>query len=182
MMEFMYNQDIKDKIFFEALYKDNYNDICTYISVITFNKLDYEALAQDVFLIAFQKIDILRHHINPKGWLYNTARNIAQDALKKKMNTYEIPTPIEELDKHTANSDESDDIFCELEGFLTSDEILLLKKHFAEGQSISDIAHLRNIKTGTMRMKFSRLYKKIKNLNIFNPIMLLFAIINQYYK
>ncbi len=181
-MKSMYNRELRNRKFFETLYKDNYNDICTYISVITFNKLDYESLAQDVFLIAFQKIDVLRHHINPTGWLYSTARNITMDALKKKMNTYEIPTSIEELDKCAVNPPELEDIFCELEGFLTSDEIRLLKKHFKEGQSISDIAQQCNIKTGTMRMKFSRMYKKIKNLNIFNISMLLFAVINQYYK
>ena len=50
-----------------------------------------------------------------------------------------------------------------LEKVITSNEIKMLRQHFIEGYSIKEISIANSMKIGTGTMKFSRMYKKIKN-------------------
>ena len=166
--------------FFETLYKNYYCSICNYISTITFHKVDAEALTQDTFIIALEKISKLIHHPNPQGWLYQTTRNLSRDKMRSKQYRFEILTTDEELDQYPRTIPDSESIFDDLEEFLNKDECFLLKKHFKDGYKIIELACKYGVKQSTMNMRFSRIYKKLRKLKLFNVFMLLFISIYPY--
>lgn len=174
----MSNKNIakEDIEFFDKLYIKYYKDICKYISVITRGKFS-EDIAQETFCTAWEKIYEIKKHPSPRNWLYKTAKNKTMTAMKKKMNICETPISVEELDTYTADSPEEQSIFDDLSNILTKEEIRMLKQHFVEGYSIKEISLANSIKTGTGTMKFSRIYKKIKNSKFFNFFMLFFIMI-----
>ena len=83
--------------------------------------------------------------------------------MKKKMNICETPIPECELDTYEAVAYEEQFTFDDLKNVLTSNEIKMLRQHFIEGYSIKEISIANSMKIGTGTMKFSRMYKKIKN-------------------
>ena len=87
--------------------------------------------------------------------------------MKKKMNICETPIPECELDTYEAVAYEEQFTFDDLKNVLTSNEIKMLRQHFIEGYSIKEISIANSMKIGTGTMKFSRMYKKIKNFFIF---------------
>ena len=95
--------------------------------------------------------------------LYKTARNKIMTTMKKKMNICETPIPECELDTYEAVAYEEQFTFDDLKNVLTSNEIKMLRQHFIEGYSIKEISIANSMKIGTGTMKFSRMYKKIKN-------------------
>ena len=72
-------------------------------------------------------------------------------------------TPECELDTYEAVAYEEQFTFDDLKNVLTSNEIKMLRQHFIEGYSIKEISIANSMKIGTGTMKFSRMYKKIKN-------------------
>ena len=154
----------RDKKFFDKLYSENYSGICKYISVITNDRLPCDDIAQEVFIIALQKIKVLETHANPVKWLYITAKNIVMNNFKRKMTFSEIPTPDEKLDMYTSKEEIIDSTFSDYENILTPEELYILKRHFIEGYSIKEISEEQSINRGTGTMRFSRIYKKIRKI------------------
>ena len=130
------------------------------------SRIDREAIAQDTFITAVQKVEHLMHHPRPIMWVMTTARNKVMDEMKRKTNIMEIPTTYEDLDKHESAEIFGDDTFPNLEDILTKDEMTLLKKHWDEGYTLSEIADMESVKPGTLRLRMSRIYAKIKKSKI----------------
>ena len=166
-----YKLSKEELAFFTYLYKTFYAEVCKYISIITRNRLPREDIAQETFLVALNKIVDVKQHPNPDKWLFVTARNIAYDTLNKGMNTREIPTVMEELNLVGMNNTEVDFLFSDLEKILTSEEVSLLKKRFFEGYTIKEISNKQAANPGSTRMKFSRIYKKIRESDFFVALL-----------
>ena len=120
-------------------------------------------IVQETFCTAWEKLYEIKTHPSPQNWLYKTARNKIMTTMKKKMNICETPIPECELDTYEAVAYEEQFIFDDLKNVLTSNEIKMLRQHFIEGYSIKEISIANSMKIGTGTMKFSRMYKKIKN-------------------
>ena len=134
----MINENTKkdDVGFFNRLYNQYYQKIYKYILFITGVRFS-EDIVQETFCTAWEKLYEIKTHPSPQNWLYKTARNKIMTTMKKKMNICETPIPE-----------------C---------EIKMLRQHFIEGYSIKEISIANSMKIGTGTMKFSRMYKKIKN-------------------
>lgn len=122
-----------------------------------------EDIVQETFCTAWEKLYEIKTHPSPQNWLYKTARNKIMTTMKKKMNICETPIPECELDTYEAVAYEEQFAFDDLKNILTSNEIKMLRQHFIEGYSIKEISIANSMKIGTGTMKFSRMYKKIKN-------------------
>lgn len=151
-----------EKLYFESVISV-YKLVC---SMIHGNKIDREAIVQDTFELAIQKVDSLMKHSNPIQWLFTTARNKVMDELKRKINVAEIPTSYEELDVYEDIRLRRECDFSSMEDILTEDEINLLKKHWEEGYLLSEIADMNSVKLSTIKMRMSRIYAKIKKSKI----------------
>ena len=132
----MINENTKkdDVGFFNRLYNQYYQKIYKYILFITGVRFS-EDIVQETFCTAWEKLYEIKTHPSPQNWLYKTARNKIMTTMKKKMNICETPIPE-----------------CCLSIFIS----LLVKIFFKSSKANS-------MKIGTGTMKFSRMYKKIKN-------------------
>ncbi len=160
----MINENTKkdDVGFFNRLYNQYYQKIYKYILFITGVRFS-EDIVQETFCTAWEKLYEIKTHPSPQNWLYKTARNKIMTTMKKKMNICETPIPECELDTYEAVAYEEQFIFDDLKNILTTNEIKMLRQHFIEGYSIKEISIANSMKIGTGTMKFSRMYKKIKN-------------------
>ena len=160
----MINENTKkdDVGFFNRLYNQYYQKIYKYILFITGVRFS-EDIVQETFCTAWEKLYEIKTHPSPQNWLYKTARNKIMTTMKKKMNICETPIPECELDTYEAVAYEEQFTFDDLKNVLTSNEIKMLRQHFIEGYSIKEISIANSMKIGTGTMKFSRMYKKIKN-------------------
>ena len=96
-----------------------------------------------------------------------TARNKIMDEMKRKSNFMEDPVSYEELDEYESPILSMNNSFSDFADALTSEEIALLKKHWEEGYTLSEIADMKSVKPGTLRMRMSRIYSKIKKSKMF---------------
>ena len=152
-----------DKEAFNELITFYYPFVSKFLFKITCNKETTEDIVQETFCTAWEKLYEIKTHPSPQNWLYKTARNKIMTTMKKKMNICETPIPECELDTYEAVAYEEQFTFDDLKNVLTSNEIKMLRQHFIEGYSIKEISIANSMKIGTGTMKFSRMYKKIKN-------------------
>lgn len=159
--------DVQSK-FIESLYIENKVSIYKFVNSMTRwnSRIDREAIVQETFVTAMKKVDQLMKHPAPIHWLYMTARNKAIDELKRKINLIEIPTTLEHLDEYESAESKEDNSLLNFECILTSDEIALLQKRWGEGYTVSELAVKNSAKPGTMRMRMSRIYAKIKKVKL----------------
>lgn len=155
--------------FIEKSYAKNVLAVYRLVCSMThgWNKIDKEAVVQDTFTVAVQKVEHLMKHPAPVQWLMATARNKIMDEMKRKSNFMEDPVSYEELDEYESPILSMNNSFSDFADALTSEEIALLKKHWEEGYTLSEIADMKSVKPGTLRMRMSRIYSKIKKSKMF---------------
>lgn len=146
------------------------------ISATNYNaRIDCEAIVQDTFLTAIEKVDKLIKYSKPERWLYITAHNKTMDALKRKSNTTEELCPIEEMDEYEDTRAGEDTSLSKFEHILTKEEYELLNKHWRDGFQIAELARQGSVNPGALRMRMSRIYKKIKNSIMFYTLCCFFV-------
>lgn len=137
-----------------------------FVTGILRTRADAEEVAQDVFLMAWQKLDSLREPARISSWLYTIARNCALQRVRKPQT---VPL---EWDVAQETECSADDRTIELMSAVGSlEEIhrdVISKKHFA-GLAGDEIAQQLGIAPGTVRSRLSRAYAELrKKLEVTN--------------
>ncbi|MHC1696217.1 MAG: RNA polymerase sigma factor [Eubacteriales bacterium] len=173
-----------DKVFLEKLYTENFRSVKMFIKSLLYSKNEDDIIAcvQDVFLVAIEKLDLLKNHDNKRAWLYITAKYIAfnenKKFLKRKMKLMEIDEKMLSTYQDTFADNIIEDIIYnnidlpsamqDIFGQLTVDEFKLMKLKFQMNQGNIEIAKNYNISENNVRARISRLKKKIQVFNEIN--------------
>lgn len=144
--------------FFEKLYLDWYKALLRYIYRLTLDKQAAEEILQETFLTAYKKIEFLRRHENPSGWLYVTAKNITRNYLRKMRN----PDAVLYLENYKQPSVNEESIKDILPDFFTKEEADIITRYYRDRQSVSEIAQDYGISLSACKMRLKRTRDKLK--------------------
>lgn len=149
--------EAKDK-FVRELFDEKYETLCYYVGKETGDKTFAEDVVQETFLELWRKAEDLQDHPNLAGWLYLTARNKMLKLGKKKSQLYPVEDRI-----ITGREKEYEEIeFTEsMKSLISETEYEMLRDYYVGGYSAADIAKKYKINKGGVRMRISRIKKKL---------------------
>lgn len=121
-------------------------------------------VVNDTFLIVFLKIDIVRNHPNPVGWLLHTLKNRIGNELQLAYRAHDIPL-IETIVADDKSVEEQ--VFtladCLLEG-LTDNEREILILFYEKQCSCEEISKIAGIDISACRTRLFRARQRFKQL------------------
>lgn len=143
-----------------------------FLSGLLRSRDDAEEVAQEAFLVAWQKLPTLRDANRFSPWFFRIARNLASQRVRRSRRIPTVAMPRDPPDEARSH-----DVAGGLEEAVGRSELLLarlaqledvylevvMRKHFA-GQDGETIARQLNIKPGTVRSRLSRAYAKLRKL------------------
>ncbi len=161
---------MKADIFFESRYLELYEPLFRYLYRFVKDAGAAEDLLQEVFLLAWNEREALLSHPNPDGWFYMAARNKAMNYLRLecRKDRFDLDDDGKEPSAQPATSSAEDEVlkqfFCfeELKGVLSEDELLLLRRRFGEDLALKELALDMGVSEGTLKMRFSRIFAKLR--------------------
>ncbi len=154
------NQETKEK-FFNSLYIEMYPKMNNFVYRICKDAAFTEDVVQETFWEACRKIDVVMAHGEPRAWLYITLKNKMMKMGKKRNTLY----PVE--DEYFAASAE-EDIYRDIElaesikSSVGERDYNLLCDYYVNGYSSAEVAEKYHLDKGGMRMRISRLRKKLE--------------------
>lgn len=121
---------------------------------------DAEELAQETFLVAWQKLPRLREPGRVSGWIYRIAARLAARHAKTKQ-----PAPLDDDPPDRASSTDQDHRLISLTAAVARlsepHREVILRKHFA-GCPGDEIARQLGIAPGTVRSRLCRAYAELR--------------------
>lgn len=148
----------------EDLYGKYRVNLHIFVSTAVKNTYAVEDIVQDVFLEALKKYDAFKNHPNQIGWLYRTAAYKIKE-YERRLHAISLVDVEEEL-----NAPEDEHGYLETEFKLLLHEELTPEEHrrynryFRFGYSVEEIAELEGVTVNNMRVRLSRLKKKLLKL------------------
>ena len=161
----------RDAVFLERLYTVNYALVYKMVLRILrqygLTANDASDIVQDVFVLAAKRIDVLRAHPNPVGWLIKTAQYVCRNYVSAYSRSHE--QLFESLDLHT--SPEKDmaraDVLISLEQMLTPEEFALLKAYYIDQRTTEEICRETGLSPNRLRERMHRLKKYVSACFVF---------------
>lgn len=165
-----------DASFLEKLYTEKYALVHKYV-ISTLRKhgaktSDAPDLVQEVFVLAAKRIDVLRAHPNPTGWLIKTAQYTCMNYVSANARHREQLFESLELHGKQENAIAEIDTLVSLEQLLKPDEYALLKAYCIEKRSTDDICRETGLSPNRLRVRMHRLRKY---LSPFFAFLVIFA-------
>ena len=157
--------------FLEKLYTENYAMVYRFIT-FTLNRhggktSDAPDLVQEVFVLAAKRIDVLRAHPNPAGWLMKTAQYMCMNYVSANARHQEQLFETLELHAEQEDAIAEVDMLVSLEQVLKPDEYALLKAYCIEKRSTEDICRETGLSPNRLRVRMHRLRKYISPYFVF---------------
>ncbi|WML42853.1 sigma-70 family RNA polymerase sigma factor [Neobacillus sp. PS3-40] len=153
------------KLQFLEIYDHYFNDVYRYVLVKTGNKWDAEDIVSDTFRKAYEKLSSLKDDSNPKSWLMSIARNNVIDFYRKKkgvlvgddLESYLSPIPFDDP------LDQSDELVCLKKSLvhLSKEDLEIVNLRYFAGLKFKEMADVLKKEDGSLRVKSSRITKKI---------------------
>ena len=148
---------------FARLYLE-YRPKLMHIVFLTVNDVHLaEDIVQDIFYEAWRHREALVNHPNQKGWLYRALQYKIREYLRKKTVREQLSVNPEEIEISCEESGyskaEMELMMCEM---LTPDEQIRFKRYFLLGEPTAEIAEKENVTENNMRVRLSRLKKKME--------------------
>lgn len=178
----------EEQIFFEEKYLRLYEPLYRFLYQLCSDAQAAEDLVQETFTESLSRIAQIRLHPNADGWFYVTARNKALNYLRLRHHQDQMNIDDEEkgCQYGTSASVVEDTVlkeyfqFSQLKEVLKEEEIRLLCLRFDEGYEVKEIARYLKVSEGSCKMRFSRIYGKLRaHPELFHWIMLLILICSE---
>ena len=147
------------KEFLEKLFLENYSYMEYYATRFFKNRDLAQDVVQETFLIAQTKIDQLMESASPKGWLFNTLKNVIGNTYKQQkrlsdmvsIQDYDIPIDMEISVKST------------YESMISNDDLQLLIWIYCDGWPYADVAKHLGIGLDACKKRIQRARIRFKN-------------------
>ena len=154
----------KDK-FLKELMEATYEKIYMFIDRRQADKDFVEDVVQETFLEAYRKAESLMEHPNPLGWLYVTARNkMLKLSSRKKDICFFAVGDTAYLDNLMKEDEQYGEIELEesIKTTVSEKEYEMLRDYYLNGYSSEEMAEKYGMESGNVRMRVSRLKKKLR--------------------
>ena len=145
--------------FLEALYREMYPNIFAFARLRLQDEQLAQELAQDVFVLAQEKLEELRQSPNPQGWLIRAAGYAVLHAQRERAAIARRTVPLEEL-QLSAPPPEAED--GDLREHMSKEEWKLLRAVYCEGYSIAEAARLCGMSFEACRKRLYRCKKRLR--------------------
>lgn len=144
----------------EDLFKSEYKDM----ALFAYNTLGdanlAEAAVQDTFLIALNKPNDLSGSPRPKGWLYNTLKNVIKHIERDRNYLYRKNISLHEAALEAAPyMDTYSEVGVDVS---SSDEWKLLMRFYIEGYSMRELAEENEISEEAVKSRLRRARAKLR--------------------
>lgn len=153
---------VEKKKKFSEWYTENYDTVRKYAAVVMREGSLAEDIAQDTFLEAWNKFEVLRNHPNVKGWLIKTAYFKVNNLIRKRSRAEQLtfgnghPEGVWEEQGYRVK-----ELELVLKAWLSMEEKKRFERVFLWGYSAADVAVLEGITENNARVRISRLTKKL---------------------
>jgi RNA polymerase sigma-70 factor (ECF subfamily) len=166
-------QDNKDRAFFSELCADYYEKVLKYLFYALKSESAARDVTQEVFLAACQKRALLRQHPNPGGFLFQTAKNLANKSRTESYRQMLRDMALDDLPEDPADSSGSIEAALDKEiderqyieavlDELSEEKRRLYTLYYAENKSMAEIAQILGLEEPALRMRFVRLRREIR--------------------
>jgi len=157
------DKETKDK-YFNELMKKMYDKIYLFVGKGCRDRDFVEDVVQETFYEAYRKMDILMEHPNQIGWLYETAKNKKMKLGKKKDEFYLLEGEYGNLKEEKAEGEEYGEVELAetIKASVSEKEYEMLRDYYLNGYSSVEVADKYGIDRGVIRMRMSRLKRKLK--------------------
>lgn len=157
----------------EALYGMYRVDLKIFVSTAVQNTYVAEDIVQDVFLEVLKKYDSFKEHPNQSGWLYRTAMYKVKEYERRlhSLNFVEMDDEEETLAEGEKGYLETEFKLL-LNEELTPEEYRRYVRYFRIGYSVEEVAKLEGITVNNMRVRLSRLKKKLLKLTNMEMVLI----------
>ena len=165
-----------DLEFLEMLYTEHYRLVYKLtVSLLRKNNsslTDAADITQDVFIIAATKIDQLKRHPNPVGWLIEATKLRCSNYFKRRARHKE--QLFASLDQHKTTDDDIAmlDTRISLQQVLSPEDYSLVKAYFIEKRPTEEICKKTGMSPNRLRVRMHRLKKY---LSTFFVLLVIFA-------
>lgn len=149
---------------FREFYYGTYDAFYKYVRRMAGRESVAEDIVQESYCEAYTCWDTLTEHPKPVGWLYKTAAYIACNMRRRKENQAVPLETVFEREGSLCAADvyEAVEVEIMLQNLLSEKEWELLYKYHIEGYSGADIAMQLGISEENVRMRISRIRKKLR--------------------
>lgn len=158
------DKETKDK-FLKALMEETYEKVYIFISRKERDRDFVEDVVQETFMEAYKKADLLMNHPNPMAWLYLTARNKMMKMRAKRKEICILDNgEVDLLEDLKAGEGEYGEIELAtvIKDSVSETDYEMLCDYYVNGYSSTEIADKYGLEKSGVRMKISRLKRKLR--------------------
>ncbi len=153
----------------EPLFREYYRHLVQYATILLArspyptNPDRAEEIVQEAFATACSKWESFMTSPNPIGWLYLAVNYIARNAMRADVRwcSHVIQEPEDEY--FTFGQTPPPGAALELEGFISEDEMALLKRLYLEGFTYEEVAQDMGISRNALAKRVSRIKERFRN-------------------
>ena len=164
----------EEMLYYEQFYRDTKPSVEHYLMMILHNYGVIEDVAQEVYLEAYRKLDVLMQHPEPRGFLFRMARYKALHWIREKNRIEQGEVPCEESVLRMKGADEdayrTAEMLMTVERLLTKEEYCIFEAYFVQGYTQREIAATRHKSHAAVRMSCSRMTRKLREQMMSNVV------------
>lgn len=160
-----YNMDQTSKEqAFEKIYNESYEEMLKYMKgVFYWDRQEAYDVLQEVYLTAYEKIEILSKHENPIGWLKKAAKYKTYHVFERKNKVKELLTDENLMALNQKFEDDYSGLLkCDLKNILTEDEYNLFYDFYIKGFTLNELAGFRKSTDQALKSKLARIRRKAR--------------------
>lgn len=149
---------------FQKFYYETYDELVKYVKRMGGLEHLAEDIVQESYYTAYREWKELSMHPNQKGWLYITANYISKNLRRRMENQNLSLEALEESvpQRYAASDFETVEWNLTLQKKFPEKESRLICRYYLEGRSTAEIAEELGISNDYVRVKLSRLRKKLR--------------------
>lgn len=147
-----------DNQYLEALFLEHYGAMEAYAYRFFHSRDMAQDVVQETFLIAQAKLDVLRSSPEPRGWLFNTLKNVMGNVYKQQKRLQET-VPIQE---HDLTEELIPSLTAAYDNLISPEELQLLIWIYCEGWPYQDIADRLGIGLAACKKRIQRARGRLK--------------------
>lgn len=148
-----------NKAYLEKLYLENYSDMASFAARFFQNRDLAQDMVQETFLVAQVKIDQLRQSPSPRGWLFNTLKNVIGNTYKQQKRLRDM-VPLEDCN---AAEDFALPVEDQFGGLISQEELQILIWVYCEGWPYQEVARRLGISLDACKKRIQRARRRLKS-------------------
>lgn len=151
---------------FERFYIETNKSLFSFVYLVVRNYQDAEDIVQETFIKIKRNCGLYKPGTNPTAWIYQIAKNLSLDHLKKKkfeaplLENEEISPVAEDISSGKVQNLYLHDLLIKN---LEEEDRQIVLLHVVDGYKHREIAKILDLPLGTVLWKYNRALKILKN-------------------